>query len=213
MRVLRVSLVGLVIGVFGVSLACGSNYQTSPPDSGQAEGGYDGGTPDVAVPLDGMTFPDGGFGESAPPVTLTSLAIAPTMPILVTNNGLSGSQQFTATGTYSDGSTGPVTSGLSWTSDQPGIGSVSSSGTFNTTGALGGTVDVTASYGMVSSTTTLTVKLLYTVDTAHTSAAVQMALQAATMPDPVVQWAYPYDQTVFPRGINESTLMWLGGTP
>src|SRR5437870_180742 len=49
---------------------------------------------------------------SGPPPTLTSIAITPVAPTILSG----ATQQFTATGTYSDGSTQNITSQAGWTS-------------------------------------------------------------------------------------------------
>jgi hypothetical protein len=48
---------------------------------------------------------------------------------------------------------------------------------------------------------------------ANVPSGIQGALQGATMPDPNVVLAYPYDGTVFPRGPGPPPLMWLGAAP
>lgn len=70
--------------------------------------------------------------------------------------------QFTATGTYTDGTTANVTNAVSWSSSNTSIATVSGSGL--ATGFNPGTVTITASSGTASGTATLQVKgLLPTV--------------------------------------------------
>jgi hypothetical protein len=213
---MRLGRLPLALAAF-VPLACSSSYKatgTGGADAGDAgfDASIESGTPEASA-YDGPSFGDDGSGPP-PGDTLTSITIAPIAPTLVTLNGMPGTQQFTATGnlaTADGGDAGSETLAVSWSSDQPSIGSIDDSGNFTALGSLGGVVHVTASYGMLSATTTLTVKLHYVQNPGLVPTATQMALQGATTPDATVKWAYPYDQTVFPRGINESTLMWLGG--
>jgi hypothetical protein len=142
---------------------------------------------------------------------VTALAVTPATATLVTKNGAPGSQQYGVTATFSDGTTGPLGGSPDWSSDQPAIGSIDASGNYTALGSLGGTVTITATYGPLTATATLVVKISYVQNPSNVPSTVQTALQGATTPDPDVIWAYPYDQTVFPRGILESTLMWLGG--
>src|SRR5262249_19102588 len=63
----------------------------------------------------------------------------------------------------------------------------------------------------VSAAATLTVKLHLANNTAMAPPNVQTALQGATTPDATVVWAYPYDGTVWPRGLLPPILQWNGG--
>jgi len=86
--------------------------------------------------------------ESAPPpVTLTGISISPAqvsddLPIGVT-------QQFTATGSYSDNSLQDLSSSATWSSSAPATASVDGNGL--ATGRDVGTADITASYSGVTS--------------------------------------------------------------
>ncbi len=90
---------------------------------------------------------------------LTSLAISPPTPTIGLTNGTSaGTQQFTAVGTFNDGSTSNVSA--SWTSSAPTtVASINSTSGLAT--AIGtGTATITATstkYPAISGTTTLTV--------------------------------------------------------
>ena len=84
-------------------------------------------------------------------VTLTAIAVTPASPTL--SPGMF--QQFTATGTYSDGSTKDLTSTATWTSSAENFATITSAG-YLTARALG-TSTITASSGSVNGTTTLTV--------------------------------------------------------
>lgn len=84
--------------------------------------------------------------------TITSIAINPSNAILTSGT----SQQFTATATFSDGTTGDVTSSVSWSSSSVGIATISSSGFV--TAISTGTTTITATSGSVAGTTQLTVQ-------------------------------------------------------
>jgi len=66
-----------------------------------------------------------------------------------------GQQQFTATGTYSDGSHQNLTSTATWTSSAPSIATISSAGL--ATGVAAGSTTIKATSGSISGSTTLTV--------------------------------------------------------
>ncbi|HEY2515516.1 MAG TPA: hypothetical protein VGI39_31830 [Polyangiaceae bacterium] len=157
---------------------------------------------------------DGGLGSDAtsPLVNGTSvmeLTIDPSQATLVTD-GSPSSIQFRAVATLEDGSSADVSSSVTWGWDQPALGSVDGTGFYTAAGALGGMVAVSASFGGKSGAAVLTVELVLPVDLGGTDPGAQGPLQGATGQDPNALLAYPYDRTVFPRGVGEAPLMWLG---
>jgi len=99
---------------------------------------------------------------------LTSVAVSPASPSVAA--GLT--QQFTATGTYADGSTADITTQVLWASDTPAVATISSAGL--ATGVAVGTAQITATMGAVVSTSdalavTATVLNSLTVDPASAS--------------------------------------------
>src|SRR6202041_1299943 len=68
-----------------------------------------------------------------------------------------------------------------------------------------------ASYKGQSAPATLTVKLHLVENPGMLPQPVLVGLQGATNPDPAVVWAYPYDGTVWPRGLLPPILQWNGG--
>jgi hypothetical protein len=89
-----------------------------------------------------------------PPV-LQSIAVTPTNASIA----LASTQQFTATGTFSDGSTQNLTSTATWSSSTPSIATVrNASGSQGLASAVGsGSTTITATSGAVNGSTTLTV--------------------------------------------------------
>jgi hypothetical protein len=87
--------------------------------------------------------------------SLKSIAIAPSSPVLSPG----GTVAFTATGTFSDGSMVDITNSVTWTTDSPGIASVSNAaGTAGLATAFApGIAVVTATSGLVSSAIKLVV--------------------------------------------------------
>jgi hypothetical protein len=89
-------------------------------------------------------------------ITLTALSISPLNPSVA----IGGTQQFTATGSYSDGTTQILTTKVSWTATDiapaVGVASITSGGL--ATGNQGGQSTITASYLGLSTSTTTTVK-------------------------------------------------------
>ncbi len=83
--------------------------------------------------------------------TLASITVTPMNPRIP--NGLT--QQFTATGTYSDGSTQPLTTAVTWVSGTPAVASIGATGL--ATALTQGTTSITATLGAVTGATALTV--------------------------------------------------------
>jgi hypothetical protein len=82
---------------------------------------------------------------------LTSIAVTPATASIA----VGATQQFTATGTYSDGSTANLTSSVSWSSSDASIASIASSGL--ATGTAAGSTTITAALGGVSGSASLAV--------------------------------------------------------
>jgi hypothetical protein len=97
-------------------------------------------------------------------ITLSSIAVTPAGPSI--NAG--ASQQFTATGTYSDASTENLTSSVTWSSSQTGTATITSGGL--ATAIAAGSTTITATLGAISGNTTLTVVELGVTDITVTPA-------------------------------------------
>ena len=88
----------------------------------------------------------------APP-TLTSIAVTPTNSSILAG----ATQQFTATGTYSDGGTQNLSNRVTWTSLNTEVATINTNGL--ATGLSAGTATISATLGSVSGNATLTVQL------------------------------------------------------
>ena len=97
------------------------------------------------------------------PQSLTVIAIAPNPASLI----VGATQQFTATGTYNDGSTANVTSLASWTSSTPSVATINSTGL--ATGVASGSTTITASLGGVSAAAAVTVAGVSSISVAPAS--------------------------------------------
>jgi len=83
--------------------------------------------------------------------TLVSIAVTPANPSIAK----SATEQFTATGTFSDNSTQNLTSTVTWSSQTTSVATISAGGL--ATGVAAGTSTIKATSGAVSGSTTLTV--------------------------------------------------------
>lgn len=93
----------------------------------------------------------GGAGTNNAGATLTSISVTPANPSIA--NG--ASQQYSATGTYSDNSTQVITGSVTWSSSDTSKATVSSVGL--ATGVAAGTSVITATSGSLFGTSMLTV--------------------------------------------------------
>ena len=89
--------------------------------------------------------------STGPAPTLSSISVTPANPSIA----VGATQQFTATGTYSDGSTKDLTSQVTWASSATAVATINSSGLAS--GVSAGSTTITVTSGSVSGTTTLTV--------------------------------------------------------
>ena len=106
------------------------------------------GTTAIGAAFDGIA---GSSGLTVTAVSMTSLSISPTDPVIVP--GLS--QQFSAVAVFSDGSTHDVTTAVAWKTSQSTVANISGGGT--ATGLAPGTTTVSATYNGVTVSTGLTV--------------------------------------------------------
>lgn len=142
--------------------------------------------------------------------TLVSLDITPADP----TTGPGRTQQFTTTGTFSDATTQDVTTRVIWSSAATGLGAVSNaSGNQGlATGVAPGVTTITATSGLITDTTTLTVSSAALVSIAVTPAsplvaagAIQPMTATGTFADASTQ-----DLTAFVTwSSSDTTLVWV----
>jgi Glucodextranase, domain B/IPT/TIG domain/Bacterial Ig-like domain (group 2)/Galactose oxidase, central domain len=113
-------------------------------------------TGNVTVSVSGVT--SNGWSFTVIP-SLISLTVQPSIPGML----VGGTQQFTVTGNYSDGSTQNLTTSANWSAYNSGIARVNSSGLV--TAVSSGTTSITASVGLASTFVTLNVAVSATPPT------------------------------------------------
>jgi hypothetical protein len=148
------------------------------------------------------------FQQSA---ALSSIAVTPANPTVPAGT----TQQFTATGTYSDGSTQTLTSQVTWSSSNTAVASINASGL--ATAVAGGTSTIKATQGSVSGTTVLTVQpALLTITTTSLSNGTQNVAYTATLAanggSPPLTWSLA-NGTSLPAGLTLSSAGQITGTP
>jgi hypothetical protein len=103
----------------------------------------------VAVGTTNITANMSGITSSSIKLTVISLSSIVVTPASPKNLPVGATQQFTATGTYSDGSSADITSQVTWASDTPETATISSAGL--AAGIAGGTANITATIIEVTS--------------------------------------------------------------
>ncbi len=98
-----------------------------------------------------------------------------------------------------------------WSVDDTRIGSIGDDGVFHANGYVGGVVTVTATTASGQTSIQITVNVDITDVAAGLPAADQSALAMGGVGDTSFRWLYPYDLTVFPRGLPAPVLQ-FGGT-
>ena len=133
------------------NLSSSSAYSSSNPASVNVSSngiisGISAGSSTVTVNVDGLTS---GFTATVTNASLVSIAITPSSPAAFANGT---TQQFTATGTYSDGTTQNLSSMVSWTSSNTAVVIVDTNGLATGNGV--GSASLTATYQGQTATTT-----------------------------------------------------------
>ena len=204
-----------------VGLACGSSGDESAfDDKGDATTGTSSSS--------GASGSSSGFVGDGSPNDNLPLSITPADSVITVSAGQkTPTVQMTA---LAGGAAVPV----AWSVDRGEIGTIDEkSGLFTPSGNFGGKVTVTASAGARNAKTTITVKLVM-VDNGGTagdagggaggnggvggegpgapvSAATKAILDGASGADAGLAWLYPYNATVWPRGILAPLLQWQVG--
>jgi hypothetical protein len=178
---------------------CGGGSKNGGSSGGSTDGGGGGGGSDSPSFVNDSSL----FGETSG----QQLVVDPPNPTLdVTQPGKT--QQFTA---HLAGSTTLVSA--TWSVDAPAIGTIDGSGLFTASGTQGGPTTVTAKVGSASGSTVLTVVLQLTDNPGNVSSTTQGQLQKGGAADAAFAWLYPYDGTVFPRGLAAPVLQFAGTAP
>jgi len=217
---LRWGHVLLLVGLgSAAAAACGGNPEyVSPgqhPGAGQDGAGVPGGADPTGTEggaglelgLGGAaTTPQGGVGAT----DLALVVTADREELEVT--GEPATVQITAR--FDDGS---KPNKVVWSVDDTGLGSIDDSGQFRSNGFVAGDVTITATVGSQTASVTLHITVAISSDPDELDASLKDDLQvggqagpAGVGPDADFRFLYPYDKTVFPRGL-AAPLLQLGG--
>ncbi|MFO0590158.1 MAG: hypothetical protein U0441_21630 [Polyangiaceae bacterium] len=181
-------LASAVLGL--VPAACGGG-------AGSSSGGGGSGTSTAGSAGDGAGFIGGSGGQSE------VLTITPESAEIVVTNGVGNTVDFDL---LSNG----TSVNAKWTIDKGSVVTIDADGIVTAVGDKGGEVQVTAQYGSQSRTAILTVKIVNETNPGGVPDGDIGVLKGPTDPNEGVVWLYPYDKTVFPKGIYPPQLMWDG---
>lgn len=182
-----------------IASACSASSDNSPLDTGTNNtggGAAAGGTGTGGGA--GWTIGPGGSGGGVGMIT-----VLPQNPVLIYTTP-PVTQQFTA-------QIGGQTVSPSWSLDDAALGTIDPGGLFTASGAYGGVTKVTAQFGAEQGSTSVTVKLVLTENPSGVPQTSIDLLHQGGSADAQFRWLYPYDGTVFPRGLTSPTLQ-FGGT-
>jgi hypothetical protein len=116
------------------------------------------------------------FRPSGPAPTLSSIAVTPANSTIQVGT----TQQFAATGTYSDGNTQSITGSVTWTSSNKSVATITGAGL--ATGVNPGSTTISAALSGITGNTTLTVQPLpLTITTASLPNGTQNVAYSATL--------------------------------
>ncbi len=147
------------------------------------------------------------------PAMIVDLKIEPASAVIEIVDGVIPTElDFTAIATNNMDDENMVDLAGVWTFDRQDIASLDPAiGGITGTGLLGGIGTLRFSYAGLEAEAEVLVKLVYTIAPDPLDPIAQAYLATADTPDPAVSLLYPYDDTVFPRGLVGPTMQWNGG--
>jgi hypothetical protein len=142
---------------------------------------------------------------------VTGLTIDPSVAQIDLIEGVGSTVSFQAFKVYKDGYIGAQAEGVTWAIDQADLATVSAAGVVSATGTRAGDAQITATSQGMSATAQLNVTIQQSSGAGDLPPGAKVTLDGASQLDGSAVLSYPYDNTVFPRGLLPPQLMW-GGT-
>ncbi len=191
-----------------VALGCGGSSDDGRGSTATA--GIDPGTGSGSGPTSGSPNTSGLDDDSGGmQATVVSIEIQPAMAqIEILDGVVPAATDFEAIATYENGTTAPITG--TWTFDRPDLADIVNTGELTATGLAGGIGTVSIAAEGLTADATATIKIHIT-DDSGVDPGILPDFDTTNTPDPALAWMYPYDATVFPRGLRGPTLQWQGG--
>jgi len=189
--------VGFVVALALTISACAGTEADKRPSSSSGTAGAGGSTSIIGTAGTAGSSLLGGIDASLPPL---HVAVKSDGGDTLTVSGMPTSDQFHVV--LDDGSMPHVV----WSVDDTRIGSIGADGVFHANGYVGGKVTVTAATPTGMASLTITVNVDITENPAAVSDGDKGLLTTGGTSDPAFKWLYPYDKTVFPRGLTAPSL-------
>jgi hypothetical protein len=177
-----------------IAVACGGGGSNFGGDSGT---GGDGSI------LDGNGGDGPGFNIQPDGSTSAITVKPPTATLQYTGSPVS--QQFTA---YEQNQ---AISGVQWSIDNVQLGTIDGNGLFTASGLIGGTSNVNAVKGTDTGAAQISVQVQITKNVGNVPSNIITQLQGGGTSDAAFKWLYPYNNTLWPRGLSGPVLQ-FGGT-
>jgi len=193
------TLLAAIVPAAALAVACSDSGNDEPSGSGAhaSSGTAQGGS--------GVGGGNCGFGCTGGNAN-GSLMIVPPAATIDVVDGVAMPVDFNAT------MNGAEVQPSAWVVDLSSVAGVDGTGIVTASGNVGGLVTLKAQLDGQVATATVTVHIKKTLNLGGFS---QADMDALTTPtggqDGTVSWAYPYDKTVFPKGLAAPMLMWNGG--
>ncbi|HEY3235023.1 MAG TPA: hypothetical protein VGJ84_09905 [Polyangiaceae bacterium] len=202
---MRLKTLGFIIltTVLGGAACSGSEPAKRGSPGGSANGGL-GGTGAIGVDGGGTGATGGNFNLGVGGTT-TNGALTIVGPSTIDVDGTAKTVMLTAQ--YSDGQKPSV---VVWSVDDVRIGSISADGVFTANGLVGGVVTVTAQAASDGGSLKITVNVNLQRNSGNVSAGDTTKLKAGGSADSAFAFLYPFDKTVFPRGLQPPLLQFAG---
>lgn len=215
MRFDRSTLLLAVSSLLSALAACSGNPQIGSSDQGGRSGAMNGTAGDDTAPPEGGAGLDlgmsGAANEAGSTAKIPQLLVSAEQETLELD-GTPQSVQLSAR--YDDGS---KPNKVVWSVDDTALGSVNADGEFRASGFVAGDVTVTGSVGSQTASVTLHVSVAIQSDPDELGADLKDDLVSGGQDGPdgigsdgALRFLYPYDKTVFPRGLAAPVLQ-LGG--
>lgn len=229
-RTFRIQLVSRLLtqAALPVGLAVFASLPGCSGGGAENPGGGDGDDSDAAI--DGSTSEPGGDGDGDDAEVVNQmLVVTPSNPTHTVDVDGLPTLTFSAMLTPARGEMSTVR----WSSDRPELGSIDANGVFRPSGAAG-SVTITATVGAFTASTKITLVINTTQEgdptpveggaggtggvggegggTMITDPTLRAALDLTPTTDADLHWLYPYDGTVWPRGLAAPLLQWRNGT-
>ncbi|HEY0463226.1 MAG TPA: hypothetical protein VGC79_03410, partial [Polyangiaceae bacterium] len=201
--------------------ACGSNPAAGDGPSGiagnSATGGLDGSSGDASSPGSsgmsgygsGLNIEPMGEGGAPLPEDITNL----TLQVSLEQETLSVDGAPKAVAAHAKFDDGSLPTSIIWSVNNNSLGSIGDDGVFEANGYAAGSVVISAQVGTVSASASLQITVDIRQNPDNLSEEVRAALAQKGVggahdlgPDSTFRFLYPYDNTVFPRGLSAPTL-------